>query len=61
MLVLPVETGLAFLTFYLGTVLGALFCSMWPSLLYILLAGTAGAYFFIAIDWLSAKRPSFRR
>ena len=47
MTVLPIESGLAFLTFYPGTVLVALFCGAWPNLLYILLAAAAGAYVFI--------------
>jgi diguanylate cyclase (GGDEF)-like protein len=50
-LVMPVESGLAFLTFYPGTALAALFCSMWPSLFYVLLAATTGAYVFIHPYW----------
>lgn len=52
MMVLPIESGLAFLTFYPGTVLVALFCGMWPNLLYILLAAAAGAYVFIPPYWI---------
>ena len=51
MTVLPIESGLAFLTFYPGTVLVALFCGAWPNLLYILLAAAAGAYVFIPPYW----------
>lgn len=52
LLVLPVESGLAFLTFYPGTALAALFCGLGPSLLYILLAAMAGAYIFIPPYWM---------
>jgi K+-sensing histidine kinase KdpD len=61
MTVLPIESGLAFLTFYPGTVLVALFCGAWPNLLYILLAAAAGAYVFIPPIGLSVMRPLFQR
>lgn len=47
LLVLPVESGFAFLTFYPCTVLAAIFCGTLPSLLYIVLSATAGACIFI--------------
>lgn len=47
LLVLPVESGLAFLTFYPGIAIAALICGLGPSLFYILLAAMVGAYIFI--------------
>lgn len=43
---LPVEAGLAYLTFYPGLVICALLCSWRPALLYIALAAPVGTYIF---------------
>ncbi|CAB1369153.1 EAL domain-containing protein [Denitratisoma oestradiolicum] len=50
-LVLPVEAGLAFLTFYPGTAIAALLCGVGPSLFYMILAAVAGAYIFNPPHW----------
>ncbi|MGO9444850.1 MAG: DUF4118 domain-containing protein, partial [Thiobacillaceae bacterium] len=50
-LVLPVEAGLAFLTFYPGTAIVALLCGVGPSALYMLMAGITGAYIFLPPHW----------
>ncbi len=49
--VLPVEAGLAFLFFYPGTAIAALFCGLLPTLLYILISALAGAYVFFPPYW----------
>lgn len=48
---LPVQSGLPYLTFYPGIAITALVCGLGPSLLYILLAALAGAYVFIPPYW----------
>lgn len=50
-LVLPVESGLAFLIFYPGTAVVALFCGFAASMIYISLAAVAGAIIFIPPYW----------
>jgi diguanylate cyclase (GGDEF)-like protein/PAS domain S-box-containing protein len=50
-LILPVEAGLAFLTFHPGTALVALLCGIGPTLVYIMLAGIVGAYIFLPPYW----------
>jgi diguanylate cyclase (GGDEF)-like protein/PAS domain S-box-containing protein len=49
--ILPVEAGLAFLTFYPGTAFVALFCGVAPTLIYIAMAGLAGTYIFVPPYW----------
>lgn len=51
LLVLPVEPGLAYLTYYPGTAVTALLCGMGPSLFYILLAALVGANIFVPPYW----------
>lgn len=49
--VLPVQSGLPYLTFYPSIAITALVCGLGPSLLYIVLAALAGAYVFIPPYW----------
>ena len=49
--ILPLEQGLAFLTFYPGTALTALLCGLGPTILYIVVAGTVGSYIFLPPYW----------
>jgi diguanylate cyclase (GGDEF)-like protein/PAS domain S-box-containing protein len=51
LLILPVDAGLAFLTFYPGTALVALLCGAAPTLVYILVAGLVASYFFVFPYW----------
>lgn len=53
--VLPVESGLAYLTFYPGTAVAALLCGLGPSLLYILLAALVGTFIFIPPYWVFSQ------
>lgn len=51
LLVLPVESGLAYLIYYPGTAVTALLCGMGPSLFYILLAASVGSNNFVPTYW----------
>lgn len=55
-LVLPVEAGLAFLTFYPATAIAALLCGTWPGMLVVALGAVIGPYVFMAPFW-SFKFP----
>lgn len=50
-LVLPIESGLAFLIFYPGTAVVALFCGFAASMMYVFLAALAGVIIFIPPYW----------
>lgn len=54
-LVLPVEAGLAYLTFYPGLVICALLFGWRPALLFIVLAAIIGTYIFVPPHYLFAR------
>jgi len=49
LLILPADAGLAFITFYPGTAVAALFCGFVPALIYIVTSGVVGMGMFLPI------------
>jgi PAS domain S-box-containing protein len=49
--ILPVDAGLAFLTFYPGIAISALLCGLAPTALFIVIAGVSGGYIFVPPYW----------
>lgn len=48
---IPIDAGLAFVSFYPGTAIVALLCGLAPTCLFIVLAGLAGSYIFVPPYW----------